>query len=385
MFASFGPPSELFELLSDKSKTPILTIVDIILLHLGIADIYALHATCRSLRWLASYLTDSPRLLDINRQLAPFIKDPVNFRYELGQCNGLIAGDFARNFFEFRCWQNTELVIFVERGPKWKRLTEYLQDAEEYTTRSRDSDKLMRSRNPFLFIVIKATVSLPIVDIINNAGTTADLNVISWNKAYSLLPLSTIVHHKFYPLKPFDNDFGQKLRLYADQGWTTRDMLWPEMTRQLIPRKECRRVGDSMSLVIKLSGAPDGESSPDCAFEANTFSVLWESHSAHSRLAISAEPVIKSPALRYTYTNGSKGNGRNSWKGFLDDRLKRWIYVEMAKMESELRPRGFYFMSPGNYNVTLPINYIPPANWDYADDQMILWFHEWQKSSGQMY
>ncbi|KAF5667106.1 hypothetical protein FHETE_5809 [Fusarium heterosporum] len=379
MSAPVGPPSKLLGLLSDKNQNPILTIVDIILLHLGIADTYALHATCRSLRWLADYLTDSPRLLNINRQLAPFIKDPGKFRHVLGQCDGLLAGDFARNFFEFGCWQDRELVIYVERGPKFKRLTEYLEDGEGYTTNPAGSDKLVRDKDPDFAIAIKVTASSPIVDIINNAGTTADLNLISWNKAYSLLPLSTVVHHKFYPIKLFDNDLGRKLRLYADQGWTTRDMLWPDVTRKLIPGKECRQVGDSRSLIIKLCPTLHGEVTPDYAFEGNVFSMLWRSDAVDSRLEISAEPDTKSVALRYAYSIGVRGSARNSWKKFLDDKLKRWIYVEMAKTESELRPRGFYFLSPGNYNVPLSSNYKPPDTWDYADDQIIPWFHEWER------
>ncbi|KAF4994657.1 hypothetical protein FGRMN_5654 [Fusarium graminum] len=383
MSAPVEPPSKLLGLLSDKTQNPILDIVDIILFHLGIADIYALHATCRSLRWLADYLIDSPRLLNINRKLAPFTKDPGKFRYVLGQCDGLIAGDFARNFFEFGCWQDRELVIYVERGPKCKRLTGYLEDAEGYTNSMAGADKLVRDKDPDFSITIKATASLPIVDIINSAGTTADLNLISWNKAYSLLPLSTIVHHKFYPLKSFDDNFGRKLRQYANQGWTTRDMLWPDMTRQLIPQRECHRIGDLGSLAIKLGGTPHGDLPPDSALEGNVFSVLWESNSAHSRLILSVEPTIKSLALRYTYTNGGRGRARE-FKQFLDERLRRWIYVEMTKMKSEQRPGDFYFVHSWSYKVTIPTGYTPPEDWDYADDQMGAWFHEWKESIGEM-
>lgn len=110
--------SKLIGLLSDKSQNPSLTIVDTILFHLRIADIYALHATCRSLRWLVDYMTDSPHLLNINKQLGPFVKDPMRFRSELGKYDGLIAGGFVRNFFEFGRWDVTTLALYVEQGLK---------------------------------------------------------------------------------------------------------------------------------------------------------------------------------------------------------------------------------------------------------------------------
>ncbi|KAJ0148993.1 Aspartate aminotransferase, cytoplasmic [Fusarium oxysporum f. sp. albedinis] len=100
--ASFArPASKLIELLSDNSKRLSLTIVEIILLHLGIADIYSLHALSRSLRWLVDYITDSPCLLNITRQLQAFINDLIRFQRELGRHDRLIAGDFICNFFEF--------------------------------------------------------------------------------------------------------------------------------------------------------------------------------------------------------------------------------------------------------------------------------------------
>ncbi|KAM0228854.1 hypothetical protein ACHAP5_011834 [Fusarium lateritium] len=380
MATSLELPSKLVELLSDRSKNPNLTIVDTILFHLGLADIYSLHATSRSLRWLVDYLTDSPRLLDVNKQLVSFVKDPARFRSELGKHDGLIAGDFVRNFFDFGRWEDTRLVIYAQKGPKSQGLTDYLTEFEGYKNGTKHPEVFRRDDVPDLCIVIKTATSSPIVEIINKAQTTADLNMISWNKAYSLLPLPTLVSHKFYPLKPFDNAFGKTLRQYTEQGWTTRDMLWPDMTRELIPQKECHRVGDSRSLIVKLGKTPDGDFTPDYVLEANVFSMLWESDSTHRSLAIGTESVIKSFTLRHTYSNGSKGIACASWKRFLDERLRRWIFVEMIKMDREQRPRGFYFLSPGNYNVTIPSDYKPPGDWDYADDQIIPWFREWERS-----
>jgi hypothetical protein len=127
-----NPTSNLIQLLSSNSQHPSLNIVDTVLFHLCIADIYALHATCRSLRWLVSYMTESPSLLNINTQLGPFIKDPVRFRHQLGKHDGLLAGDFVQTFFDFGRWDVSTMLIYIERGPKSQALLNYLHDEEQY-------------------------------------------------------------------------------------------------------------------------------------------------------------------------------------------------------------------------------------------------------------
>lgn len=161
--------SKLVGLLSDESRNPNLTIVDTTLFHLGIADIYALHATCRSLRWLVGYMTDSPRLLNINKQLGPFVEDPMRFRSELGKHDGLIAGDFVRNFFEFGRWEVTTLLLYVEQGLKSQGFIDYLRDHEGYRTKSQQPRILERNKPPGFYIVIKATIGPPIINLINEA------------------------------------------------------------------------------------------------------------------------------------------------------------------------------------------------------------------------
>ncbi|KAM5526615.1 hypothetical protein FOXYSP1_21015 [Fusarium oxysporum f. sp. phaseoli] len=274
IMASFTrPASNLIELLSDKSQSPNLTIVDTVLFHLGIADIYSLHASCRSLRWLVDYMTESPCLLNITRQLQAFVNDPMRFRKELGEHDGLIAGDFVRNFFEFHRWEVSSLLLYIKRGPKCQGFIKYLLAHEGY--RADSEQKIFRRDNtPDLYIVIMAMPDSLIVEIINKALMTAGLNVISWNKAYSLLPVPTVVFHKFYPLKPFDNALGKSLRERAKWGWTTRDMLWPDLTTRLISRKECHQIGGPSSLIIKLGNELPGDYTPDHVLEGSVYSVV---------------------------------------------------------------------------------------------------------------
>lgn len=378
--ASFARSTpKLIDLLSDKSQSPNLTIVDTILVHLGIADIYSLHASSRSLRWLVDYMTESPCLLNITRQLQPFVNDPMRFRKELGKHDGLIAGDFARNFFEFNRWEVSSLLLYIERGPKYQGFIKYLLDHEGYRAYS-EQTIFRRDSTPDIYIVIMATPDSPIVEVLNKALTTADLNVISWNKAYCLLPIPTVVSHKFYPMKPFDNALGKSLREQAKRGWTTKDMLWPDLTTQLISRKECHQVGGPSSLIIKLGNKPPGDYTPDYVLEGSVYSVVWKFMNTGRCLSVTMKPAPVSYALRYAHANGEVGHGCKDWERFLCDRLDRWTYVEIAKMDREEQPQGFYDMAPGNYRVRIPDGYQLPETWDYADDQIIPWFQEWEKT-----
>lgn len=375
--------SKLIEFLSEKSQNPSLTIIDSILSHLGIADVYSLHATCRSLRWLVDYMTSSS-LLDINKQLTPFAKDPVQFRYELGKHDALIAGDFVRNFFEFGRWDDDSLLIYIEQGSKCEGFTKYLCDIEGYHAESGQGyQNFYRENSRGRYISVMSAAYPPVVEILNKSLTTAGANFISWNKAYSLFPIPTIKLHKLYPLKQLDNTFGRLLRRYATRGWTTRDICWPDQTRVGLPRNGYRRVSDSSTLIVKLRDCPRRDFTPDQVLENAIFSVkgqgYWPSdEDINLPLSINIKPV-KSIALRYTHTNGVSGGDCQSWEEFLNERLQRWIYVEMIRMEPERRPPGFYILVPGQYHVNVPHTYKPPNTWDYADDQITLWFKEWER------
>lgn len=52
-----------------------------------------------------------------------------------------------------------------------------------------------------------------------------------------------------------DDNFGSVLHELGDQGWTTRDMVWPDLTEDAQVQKiqGFRRVGGRSSLVTPLS------------------------------------------------------------------------------------------------------------------------------------
>ncbi|TVY68527.1 hypothetical protein Focb16_v002116 [Fusarium oxysporum f. sp. cubense] len=132
--------------------------------------------------------------------------------------------------------------------------------------------------------------------------------------------------------------------------------------------------------MINLGNTPPGDYTPDYVLEGSVYSVVWKSMATSRRLSVTMQPAPVSYALRYAHRNGEVGHGCKDWERFLCDRLDRWTNVEIAKMDRDQQPQGFYHMTPGNYRIPIPAGYQLPETWDYADDQIIPWFQEWEGS-----
>lgn len=241
---------------------------------------------------------------------------------------------------------------------------------------------------------IRKTDKFPIYALVSSSFTTAELNFISWNKIYSIFPRTTIAHHKFYPLRSLDDHFGAILVELAQQGWTSRDLVWPDLTKDGPHGLGPRRVGDHFSLVIPLPSISTRlrvASAPDYVLELVKFDVCDDpSRPGHNRgfgnQTLIARPrdrqifiqvkELTSPALRYRYTTGS-GSSTDSWREYVEQRLKRWTLIEYLKMDEAGRPGELNRRHSGYPTVSLPSEFQVPETWDYADDQMPLWHRDW--------
>lgn len=58
----------------------------------------------------------------------------------------------------------------------------------------------------------------PAITILSGFYTSATMNIISWNKAYSLFPKATF-SYKTYPLHPLDEYHNALHQKYIQQGW----------------------------------------------------------------------------------------------------------------------------------------------------------------------
>lgn len=396
--------SKLVELLSDQ-HSPKLDIVDLILSNVGIAGIFALHATCRRLRWVIRHMTESPYLLNINKKLERYFDDPASFRYQLGKCNGLIRGDFVRSFLTLSSPTSSALDIVVQGGSNINALMRYLHRDEGYirdwqgdtpldddeNDNDDDDDEeddddytlsygfiILRRRKPF-DMSVRIQLASPIFEIINNADTSADLMFISWNKVYCLFPLPTIERHKFFDLRPFDRIVGDTLRQYEAAGWTSRDLVRPHEAPELIPREALQQIGGQRSLVIYLTGSPIGEFTPDYVLESGVFSINWTSGNFdyHPILSVGVHQSFTRVALRYIHTTGLSGRAQQSWNEFLQTKLRSWVYNEVLKIDPVDMPACNHLNDW--YKCPMCVRARMPSNWDYADDQISTWFQEWRR------
>lgn len=181
-------------------------------------------------------------------------------------------------------------------------------------------------------------------------------------------------------MRPLDDDFGSVLSEYSKQGWTTRDIIWPELAdNQVRTIGGTRRVGGSSSLVIPLdTGSVQHASTPDSVIEYAQFKILAE-HSPYFNMGLQNQILriqvqqLKSPALRHGYT------ASEPWCTYITQRLQRWAWVELYKLEPVERPQQFANGIPDHSHVSLPEEFGMPETWDYADDQMPLWYLEWEQ------
>lgn len=221
---------------------------------------------------------------------------------------------------------------------------------------------------------------------------------MSWNKVYSLFPLDTLAHHQFWPLRALDDVFGARLAELATQGWTTRHLVWADLDGELPSGLGARRVGDRDSLVMTLTPALAHTGlAPDYVLELSEFDVntrapvqdfptdhrvFWgqinqiEAQSTASRELIITLGELKSHSLRHRYTTRENG----AWRDFARKRLERWTEVELYKTDRDKRPADF-----ADYPDFLglpPSDFQVPATWDFADDQMPIWYQTWCSQNG---
>ena len=254
---------------------------------------------------------------------------------------------------------------------------------------------------PGIKIRVHSTDSDPVHYVLTRAtNTTACMSLITWNRAYSLFPRHTLIDHKLFPLRDIGDEFGIEMSALTSLGWTNRDLVWAD---QAIPKgiklEGLRRIGDAATLTIKLTTEQElVPQVPASVVEMAQFEVQlpssdrkrpafnrsnrnldsWRPGPPGEYFKIKAE-TLSSPAVRHVYITASR-----SWRDYLKERLKRWSWLELYKISSDVRPEprheenfvrqvrpmiSDFILSPGP----------PPESWDYADDQVAPWFSEWER------
>ncbi|KAI1496142.1 hypothetical protein F5X99DRAFT_422356 [Biscogniauxia marginata] len=368
--------------------------------YLTIADFLLLCQACKGLDVLKGFMLR--KFSNINVRLRDFVDDPVMFRSQLGNYGALISGPFALNIFELGRHQVLYLDVFIKDGANADQFTDYIQETEKYQN---DNQKVETTPTrciysscvrPGMKLRITRTNGSPIRAILTSTYTTACVNFITWNKAYSIFPQQTLINHQFYPLRSLDDGFGSNLNELASQGWTTRNMIWPDLAGEEVGKIEgLRRVGDSSTLVILLNtDSIQAPSTPDFVIDYAQFDISgsnWQNFYHPNRfsqsqsqqllgntgtrnrfLKIQAEDMSLS-AVRHSYTISS-----SFWKSYVTERLRRWAWLELYKLKSENRPLQSTDVYPLISDVFIPQAFKMPRSWDFADDQIPQWYHEWE-------
>lgn len=173
------------------------------------------------------------------------------------------------------------------------------------------------------------------------------VNIITWNKAYSVYPTSTFVRHKTFLLKMLDRRFGGLLAKYRRRGWDVRDVLWEEDkldTRFRLEMSKTRRVGDSSTWILPLDTTGVTPSAvPDSVIEYSQFN-LWPDNEDEEMVTKFYRvdcKVFYTHVLKYKYCCSINDIFGNFWTSFAGERCDKLLELELFLTAKEDQPDWF--------------------------------------------
>ena len=230
--------------------------------------------------------------------------------------------------------------------------------------------------------------------ILQGFYSTVVINIITWNKAYSLFPLLTFVNHKGYMLKSMDDFYFARVAKYGRRGWKIEEIMWPEDARSNHPIRRFRRLGDSFSWVIPFDNTKvKCPSTPDYVLDLASFeiggtgqtyprldsSVSGDVEHSSSRYYTICAPVFVSKILKYKYLFGDP-----SQCDFIGQRVDRLTLLELRKLDPAARPREYDGLLQMPYRLHQELErFEPPDTWSYYDDDYPKWHQAWEKAKAE--
>ncbi|KAL8893571.1 MAG: hypothetical protein Q9192_005134 [Flavoplaca navasiana] len=249
--------------------------------HLSIGGILALSKTCKDFSDIYDFLL--PIQWNVDKRLQRFVNDPVGLRSKMGELDALVSGSFAIQFFERVTWLSSDLDMYVKAGARAYALRTYLANSEGYTLQTtkgtgdlpyamRQLTRIWKYTRPIpgsepeqvTEVHVIATSNNPINAILEGFYSTIVLNFITWNKAYTLCPLTTFIQKRGYLLHESDDYLASLVDKYTQRGWNIQSTMRPEDQKVNHSVKAHRRVGDQFTWKIpfdvrnvKCSKTPD--------------------------------------------------------------------------------------------------------------------------------
>ncbi len=222
-------------------------------------------------------------------------------------------------------------------------------------------------------VQVITTRNVPIQGILRDFYTSAVVNFLTWNKAYSLFPLPTFIQYRTVLFKGLDPYYANMIRKYRRRGWTVVPKLYNEDYTDSCPFDEERRVGDPFTWMIPFNNTNVTPSkTPDTALEYCAFSVLdepdFDDAVPPDHFGIRASLFV-SKVLKYQYTCSSSGMAR-----MYAERLHPLTQMELLLLETKDRPVDFDELL-GNYQELYleNVEFERPVSWQYYDHLMPEW------------
>ena len=232
---------------------------------------------------------------------------------------------------------------------------------------------------------------MPLLTILKGFYTTVVVNIISWNKAYSVFPQPSFLYHKTYLLTPITDYFGKLLSKYGERGWAAQGILWPEDEASHKSMLEPRRLGDKWTWIIPLDQAGiDDHDMPDSVLEFSTFRLFKEEYDEPSPGYYDMEATsFRSLVLEHEYVS-SMDLGHGFWTTFAGPRLERLSMIELCKTPSASRPapiqaRMDLVWNRDDQGLNDPVRlyplvqYIGEMELSCYDHEMPGWYAEWER------
>lgn len=232
-------------------------------------------------------------------------------------------------------------------------------------------------------------MSSPVQSLLEHGASTAIVNFVTWNKAYSIFPLCTCIHRKSYVLQ-CRHTSSTTMPWLSRHGWKIQEVMWPEEQRSNHPIRHDRRIGDRFSWVIPLDiSQVEWPKKPDFVVETACFSISAERYSPprpslcreigdgveSMSYTITTRPFT-SKCLKYTYLPSSIAMGE-----FLRRRADVATLMELKMLDPSVRPRNYPRLTHNTRNLDRSLeDFQPPATWRYWDDEFPSWQLAWEST-----
>ena len=205
--------------------------------------------------------------------------------------------------------------------------------------------------------------------------SSAVIDMISWNAAYSIFPLYTFQYYKSIFLKDLEFAYEEEhikdcVRKYKARGWAIEPKLRAEDKKKIKnPFRLVRRVGDEFTWKISFNTQQvTWSKTPDTVMEyAHFFPMRGFGPSGISTNHFTAH------CLKYSYAAGP------TWMEFQGNRCERLTLFELRHLKLADRPDNYEELVDFYNPVRLFLEPIAkPDYWTYYDSEIPRWYEAWK-------